>query len=70
MLARIVGKSCSIDLLIGGVREELRGQPYDLIAVAGGWKHQPAPAASTIPKLCVQLGKFSLHRRRSAGASL
>ncbi|MFF2323974.1 SMC-Scp complex subunit ScpB [Agrobacterium sp. NPDC058088] len=38
-LARVVGRSCSIDLLIDDIREELRGRPYDLVAVAGGWKH-------------------------------
>jgi len=38
-LARIVSKACSIDLLIADIREELRGRPYDLVAVAGGWKH-------------------------------
>jgi len=43
-LARIVGKSCSIDLLIDDLREELRGRPYDLVAVAGGWKHLTRPA--------------------------
>lgn len=43
-LARIVGKTCSIDLLIDDIREELRGRPYDLIAVAGGWKHLTRPA--------------------------
>jgi chromosome segregation and condensation protein ScpB len=43
-LARIVGKSCNIDLLIDDIREELRGRPYDLIAVAGGWKHLTRPA--------------------------
>jgi len=43
-LARIVGKSCSIDLLIDDIREELRGRPYDLVAVAGGWKHLSRPA--------------------------
>lgn len=35
-LARIVGKNCSIDLLIEDIREELRGRPYDLVPVAGG----------------------------------
>ena len=30
-LARIVGRSCSIDLLIDDIREELRGRPYDLV---------------------------------------
>jgi hypothetical protein len=43
-LARIIGKSCSIDLLIDDIREELRGRPYDLVAVAGGWKHLTRPA--------------------------
>lgn len=43
-LARIVGKSCSIDLLIDDIREELRGRPYDLVKVAGGWKHLTRPA--------------------------
>jgi chromosome segregation and condensation protein ScpB len=43
-LAKIVGKSCSIDLLIDDIREELRGRPYDLVAVAGGWKHLTRPA--------------------------
>jgi chromosome segregation and condensation protein ScpB len=38
-LARIVGKSCSLDLLIDDIRDDLRGRPYDLVAVAGGWKH-------------------------------
>lgn len=44
VLARIVGKSCSIDLLIDDIREELRGRPYDLVAVAGGWRHLTRPA--------------------------
>ena len=43
-LARIVGRNCSIDLLIDDIREELRGRPYDLVAVAGGWKHLTRPA--------------------------
>jgi segregation and condensation protein B len=43
-LARIVGKSCSIDLLIEDIREELRGRPYDLVAVAGGFRHLTRPA--------------------------
>ncbi|RWM13441.1 MAG: SMC-Scp complex subunit ScpB [Mesorhizobium sp.] len=43
-LARIVGKSCSVDLLIDDIREELRGRPYDLVAVAGGFRHLTRPA--------------------------
>ncbi|MER9945404.1 SMC-Scp complex subunit ScpB [Mesorhizobium sp. M0092] len=43
-LGRIVGKTCSIDLLIDDIRDELRSRPYDLVAVAGGWKHLTRPA--------------------------
>ncbi|MEO3999347.1 SMC-Scp complex subunit ScpB [Mesorhizobium sp. CAU 1732] len=43
-LARVVGKGCSIDLLIDDIREDLRGRPYDLVAVAGGWKHLTRPS--------------------------
>ncbi|WP_426124242.1 SMC-Scp complex subunit ScpB [Pararhizobium sp. PWRC1-1] len=39
-LARVVGKNCSIDLLIDDLREELRGRPYELVSVGGGWQHR------------------------------
>ena len=38
VLARVVGKACKLDLLIDDIREELRGRPYELVAVAGGWR--------------------------------
>ncbi|WP_337182500.1 SMC-Scp complex subunit ScpB [Shinella sp.] len=43
-LARVVGKDCSIDLLIDDLREELKGRPYDIVFVAGGWQHRTLPA--------------------------
>jgi segregation and condensation protein B len=39
-LARVVGKDCSIDLLIDDLIEELRDRPYGLVSVAGGWQHR------------------------------
>jgi segregation and condensation protein B len=39
-LARIVGRDCSIDLIIDDLREDLRGRPYELVSVAGGWQHR------------------------------
>jgi segregation and condensation protein B len=36
-LARVVGRDASIDLLIDDIREGLRGKPYDVVSVAGGW---------------------------------
>src|SRR5271169_5792956 len=36
-LARLVGASCHIDLILDDIRDELRGRPYEIVAVAGGW---------------------------------
>jgi len=40
VLARVIGKSCRLDLLIDDLRDELRGRPYELVAAAGGWRLQ------------------------------
>ncbi|TIP10588.1 SMC-Scp complex subunit ScpB [Mesorhizobium sp.] len=39
-LAKVVGRGCSLDLLIEDIRAELAGRPYELVAVAGGWQHR------------------------------
>jgi chromosome segregation and condensation protein ScpB len=39
-LARVVGRDCNIDRLIEDIRDELRGRPYELVPVAGGWQHR------------------------------
>ena len=55
VLARIVGRDCSVDLLIDDLVEELRNRPYELVFVAGGWQHRsrsayaPAIRASAAP---------------------
>src|SRR6202453_5074634 len=36
-LARVVGRACNIELILDDIREELRGRPYEIVAVAGGW---------------------------------
>ncbi|WP_026621603.1 SMC-Scp complex subunit ScpB [Ensifer sp. WSM1721] len=56
-LARVIGRDCSIDLLIDDLQEELRDRPYELVAVAGGWQHRTRARfgetirASTAPTL-------------------
>jgi len=37
-LARIVGREASIELLIEDIRVNLKGKPYDVVSVAGGWQ--------------------------------
>jgi len=55
-LARVVGKECSIDLVIDDLHEELRSRPYELVSVAGGWQYRSrsdyadAIGASQAPK--------------------
>ena len=40
VLARVVGKSCRLDMLIEDIRAELGNRPYELVADAGGWRHR------------------------------
>ncbi|MGY3116136.1 MULTISPECIES: SMC-Scp complex subunit ScpB [Bradyrhizobium] len=40
VLAKVVGRDCNLDLLIDAIRDELRGRPYDLVSVAGGFQHR------------------------------
>lgn len=35
--ARVIGRDASIDLLFDDIPEALRGKPYDVVGVAGGW---------------------------------
>lgn len=39
----LVGRSVSLDLLIGDIRAELTHRPYDLVEVAGGWMLRTLP---------------------------
>ncbi len=36
-LARVVGKACNLELIIDDIRDELRGRPYEIVSIAGGW---------------------------------
>ncbi len=39
VLAELVGRDVVLDDLIADIRDELKARPYDLVAVAGGWRH-------------------------------
>jgi segregation and condensation protein B len=36
-LAKIVGRAANLEALIADICDELRGRPYEIVAVAGGW---------------------------------
>lgn len=56
VLARVVGRECNIDLIIDDIRDELRGRPYELVAVAGGWQHRTRKVFATAIRTATGLG--------------
>ncbi|OYX15546.1 MAG: segregation and condensation protein B [Rhizobiales bacterium 32-66-8] len=56
VLARVVGRDCSLDLLIDDIRAELRGRPYELVAVAGGWQHRTKKGFAEAIQVATGLG--------------
>jgi segregation and condensation protein B len=50
LLARIVGRDCSIDLLIEDIANELAPRPYEIVAVAGGWQFRTRPRQADVLK--------------------
>ncbi|WP_176084542.1 SMC-Scp complex subunit ScpB [Martelella sp. HB161492] len=43
VLVPLVGKACSIELLMDDLNAELADRPYELVFVAGGWQHRTRP---------------------------
>jgi len=56
VLTRVVGRDCNIDLIIDDIRDELRGRPYELVAVAGGWQHRTRKVFTTTIRTATGLG--------------
>lgn len=56
VLARVVGRDCNIDLIIDDIRDELRGRPYELVAVAGGWQHRTRKVFAAAIRTATGLG--------------
>ncbi len=42
-LAKLVGKNCKLDDLIADIVDELRGRPYEVVFVAGGYQLRTKP---------------------------
>ncbi|MCO6392393.1 segregation and condensation protein B [Aliihoeflea aestuarii] len=50
LLAGVVGRNCSIDLLIEDIVTELAPRPYEIVAVAGGWQFRTRPRQADVLK--------------------
>ncbi|TPK10515.1 SMC-Scp complex subunit ScpB [Mesorhizobium sp. B2-5-7] len=56
VLARVVGKTCNIELVIDDIRAELAGRPYELVSVAGGWQHRTKKSFAVAIRAATGLG--------------
>jgi len=43
VLSGLVGDACNLEHLLDDIRAELRGRPYELVCVAGGFQHRTRP---------------------------
>lgn len=64
VLVRVVGRDTSIELLIDDIREGLRGKPYEVVNVAGGWAFRTRvayadaiAASTTVPAKTIELSQ-------------
>lgn len=64
-LARIVGRDASIDLLIEDIRADLRGKPYDVVSVAGGWQLRTRQAYAVVIEVSAALPERRLDLTRN-----
>ncbi|MBN7760308.1 SMC-Scp complex subunit ScpB [Nitratireductor aquibiodomus] len=46
ILTQVIGRDCSLDLIIEDISAELADRPYELVRVAGGWQHRTRPAVA------------------------
>lgn len=58
-LSRVVGQVANIDLLIDDIQADLKGKPYEIAPIAGGWMFRTrAPYAAAI-RTAAELGEQS-----------
>lgn len=56
-LSRVVGRSANIELLIADIQSDLKGKPYELSSVAGGWLFRTRAQYATAIRTAADLGE-------------
>lgn len=70
VLARIVGREASIELLIEDIRVNLQGKPYDVVSVAGGWQMRTRASYASAIEASMALPERRLELTRNEGMVL
>jgi len=52
----VVGRSANVDLLIADIQSELKGKPYEIVSVAGGWMFRTRSQYGTAIRTSADLG--------------
>ena len=55
-LARVVGQGANLDLLIEDIQAELKGKPFEIVAVAGGWMFRTRPQYASAIRTAADIG--------------
>ncbi len=55
-LLRVVGPNANIDLLIEDIQVDLKGKPYEIVSVAGGWMFRSKAHYAAAIRTAVDLG--------------
>lgn len=56
-LSRVVGQGANIDLLIDDIQAVLKGKPYEIVPVGGGWMFRSRAQYATAIRTAADLGE-------------
>ncbi len=57
MLQKVVGKAANIDLLIEDIQADLKGKPYEIVSLAGGWMLRTRAHYATAIRTAADIGE-------------
>ncbi len=55
-VARVVGRQANVDLVIEDIQADLKGKPYEIVAVAGGWMFRSRAQYAAAIRTAADLG--------------
>ena len=57
MLQKVIGKTANINLLIEDIQADLKGKPYEIVSLAGGWMFRTRSQYETAIRTAADIGE-------------
>ncbi len=57
LLQKVVGKAANIDMLVEDIQADLKGKPYEVVSLAGGWMFRTRPQFATAIRTAADIGE-------------